>query len=156
MRLKIDKPGFTANERIVANDMGNTILGAMLRMQQHFGLRAEPFQVFFVIVLATVQKLLRNPDEMDPATRGTAPLRPEHCGTISRRRIAEVLDIPLETVRRHVAQLLAEGLLEERGRGELCSRDGILVSLSQADIPLDVARDFVSVVNAMGRRGALG
>lgn len=154
IRLKLDKDGFAANERLAANDLGNTLLASLLRLQQHFDLRAEAFQVFFVIVLATVQKVLRNPD-MDAAARGTAPLLPEQRGGISRRRIAEVLGIPLETVRRHTSQLLQDGMIEERGRGHLSTRGGTLASLSQAGIPFDIAQDFLAVVNAMAKRGAI-
>jgi hypothetical protein len=55
-RLKIDKDAFSASERLISNELGNSILASTLRLQQHFGLRAEVFQVFLVIVLATVQK----------------------------------------------------------------------------------------------------
>lgn len=154
MRLKLDKDSFSANERLVANDLGNTLLGSMLRLQQHFGLRAEAFQVFFVIVLATVQKVLRTPD-MDAAARSNTPLLPKQRGGISRRRIAQVLRIPLETVRRHVSQLLQDGMIEERGRGHLSTLGGTLASLSQAGIPYDIAQDFIAVVNAMAKRGTV-
>jgi hypothetical protein len=153
-RLKIDKDAFSASERLISNELGNSILVSTLRLQQHFGPRAEVFQVFLVIVLATVQKALRAPDLNDIA-KGNSPLPPDQRGGISRRRIAEVSDIPLETVRRHTAQLLRDSMIEERTRGQLSTRGGTLASLSEAGVSLAVAQDFVSVVNAMGKWGAV-
>jgi predicted DNA-binding transcriptional regulator len=155
MRLKIDKDGYAANERLVANDVGNALLASFLQLQQHFDLRAEAFQVFLVILLATVQKVLRDPG-MDPATKDATPLLPDQRGGISRRQIAEVLGIPFETVRRHVAELLRRGMIEERARGQLSTRGGTLARLSQAGITLDIAQRFLTVVNAMERRDVIG
>jgi len=89
---------------------------AQLEPQRIYGLRAEEFQVFLLVVVATVQRHVRGATPESPKLDRT-PLGPEDAGAISRRRIAETLGIPLETVRRHVAKLVARGLVVERGQG---------------------------------------
>ena len=60
------------------------------------------------------------------------PLPPQYRGAISRRRIAETLDLPFETVRRHVAQLIVRGEIIENGRGLLSTGGGTLKRSSEA------------------------
>lgn len=105
-RLVLNPEGFARRERLAAYDIGNTLLMLNLELQQSFGLRAEEYQIFMLIVLSTVQRFVRNPVPDDGLLDRT-PLPPEAAGSISRRRISETLDIPFETVRRTVATLLA-------------------------------------------------
>jgi len=79
---------------------------------------------------------------------------PEASGSISRRRIAETLDIPFETVRRTVASLLARDLIVEHRRGCLSTPGGTLSHLSDKALPERIARRFLSVSNMMARPGA--
>jgi hypothetical protein len=87
-----------------------------LELQRSFGLRAEEHQIFLLIVLSTVQRFARDRGR-DARFLDSTPLPAKTAGSISRRRISETLDIPLETVRRTVAGLLARGTLVERRRG---------------------------------------
>lgn len=154
-RLKIDEIGFRENERLIAYDLGNAVLASNLRLQQHFGLRAESLQVFLLIVLATVQKLLRRVDQT-PDLLDNSPVPAEYRGGISRRQIAEVLGIPFETVRRHVDQLAKKGLVEERRRGSLSTCGGTLRSLSEAGIPLALGQQSVQLVNMLMKKQVVG
>jgi cytochrome P450 len=153
-RIKIDDEAFKSTERQTAFDLGNALLASHLRLQQHFGLRAEVMQVFLLIILATVQKLLRRLSSV-PGLSGTAPVPAEFRGGISRRQIATILGIPLETVRRHVDLLATRGLVEERHRGCVSTRGGTLQSLSDAGIPRAMTSQFVSMVNSMTQTGAV-
>jgi hypothetical protein len=58
-----------------------------------------------LIMLASLQRYVRAP-QPDPACLDRTPLPDALAGRISRRRIAEVLGIPLETVRRQVDLLI--------------------------------------------------
>lgn len=153
-RLRIDEARFRENERQFAFEIGNNVLSANLLLQAHFGLRAEPFQVFLLIILATVQRLMRNIDAA-PDLSKTAPVPAELRGGISRRQIAAILGIPLETVRRHIVLLIEMGLVEERSRGRLSTRGGTLQSLSDAGIPLHLGKKSVHLINVMIRKGAV-
>lgn len=59
MRLDLDPEAFGAVERLVAYEMGNRLLMVNHELQQRFGLRAEGYQVYLLIVLSTVQRFVR-------------------------------------------------------------------------------------------------
>ncbi|HKL45316.1 MAG TPA: hypothetical protein VJ906_03650 [Roseovarius sp.] len=152
-RLILDPEGFAEKERLVSYEIGNALLMLNLELQRNFRLRAEEYQIFMLIVLSTVQRFARNPgSEVTLLGRTTMP--PEVSGSISRRRISETLDIPLETVRRTVASLLARDLIVERSRGCLSTPGGTLSHLSENALPERIARRFLSVSNTMARLGA--
>lgn len=151
--LKFDPDGFAEVERLVAYEMGNALLMLNLELQHRFGLRAEEYQVFLLIVLSTVQRFAHASDAGDAHLR-RAPLPLDRSSSISRRRISEVLGIPLETVRRIVARLLEGELIVERSRGSLSTKGGTLESLGQDATPERTARRFVATANAMIRLGA--
>jgi len=152
-RLIIDPEGYAARERLVAYEIGNTLLMQNLELQRTFGLRAEEFQIFMLIVLSTVQRFARNPGTNENWLDRT-PLPAAAAGSISRRRISETLDIPLETVRRTVAGLLARGMIVERSRGCLSTSGGTLARLGEDALPERMARRFLTVSNTMLRLSA--
>jgi hypothetical protein len=153
-RLELDLEGFTKAERLVAYEMGNALLMLNLQLQQHFNLRSEEYQVYLLIVLSTVQRFARTTSIDDPYVC-RAPLPSSHAGSISRRRIAEVLGIPLETVRRIVNRFLEIGLIVERGRGGLSTPGGTLQKLSDDNTHEKIVRRFVATINTMIRLGAV-
>lgn len=154
-RLRLDPSGFVRSERLVAYELANALLMLNLELQRSFGLRVEEYQIFMLIVVSTVQRFAR-----DPGSDGTfldrTPLPPSAAGSISRRRISETLGIPLETVRRTVAGLLARGMIVERQRGALSTPGGTLARLAVEGLPEQIARRFLSVSNTMIRLGAAG
>jgi len=152
-RLVLDPDGFARRERLVAYEIGNTLLMLNLELQQRFGLRAEEYQIFLLIVISTVQRFARAPGDNE-ALLDRTPLPPEASGSISRRRIAETLEIPLETVRRAVAGLLVRGMIVERRRGCLSTPGGTLAELATDALPERMARKILSVSNVMTRHGA--
>lgn len=153
-RLELDPEGFAKVERLVAYEMGNALLMLNLELQQHFGLRSEEYQIYLLIVLTTVQRFVRASDG-DTAHFRRSPLPADRSGSISRRRISEVLGIPLETVRRVVARLLERGLVVERSRGCLSTPGGTLEALGEDATPERIVRRFVTTVNTMIRAGAV-
>lgn len=154
-RLELDAEGFEKSERLVAYELGNTLLMLNLELQKTYGLRAEDHQVFMLIALSTVQRFARaQPVEAKYVTR--APLPAQYASSISRRRISEVLGIPFETVRRIVKNLLARGLIVEHSRGALSTAGGTLEKLSISGKHEQIARRFVTTANTMMRLGALG
>jgi hypothetical protein len=154
IRLELDLEGFTKAERLVGYEIGNALLMLNLELQQHVNLRAEEYQVYLLIIMSTVQKFARSASPDDPFADRTA-LPYAQAGTISRRRIADVLGIPVETVRRIVSRFLDAGLIVEHTRGGLTTKSGILEQLSQDNTHEKIARRLVSSINTLIRLGAI-
>jgi len=150
--LTFDRDRFQAVERLASYEIVNFMLLAQIETQGLFGLRAEEHQVFLLIAVATVQRHVRGATA-DSTKVDRTPLGREESGAISRRRIAETLGIPLETVRRHVQKLLARGLVIEVGRGQIATPGGTLVRASTADATLTLARKQLALTNTLLRLG---
>jgi hypothetical protein len=145
---------FEAAERPIAYAMLNAILAIQTDLQRAIGLRPEACLVFLVIAAATVQRFMRTPVQEQPLlTRKALPA--EYRGHISRRRIAETLDLPVETVRRHVSHLMQRQLVVETGNGRLSTPGGTLARFSETGTTLSIARQFLATVRAMERYGAV-
>ncbi len=154
--MKLDRVRFEAVERLAVYELVNTLLLDQLELQRVFDLRAEEFQVFFLIAVTTAQRHVRGAGAAPVAVLADrTPLGPEQSGSISRRRIAETLGIPLETVRRHVAHLMAKGLVVERGRGRIATPGGTLARVSAADATLHLVRRQLTLTNTLLRLGVL-
>jgi hypothetical protein len=152
-RLVLDTAGFAGRERLVAYELGNTLLMLNLELQRSFGLRAEEYQIFMLIALSTVQRFVRSPGA-EATGLDRKPLPPIAAGSISRRRVSETLGIPLETVRRSVATLLEREMIVERRRGCLSTSGGTLERLASEALPERFARRFLAVGNYMEKIGA--
>jgi hypothetical protein len=131
--IAVDPEGFRASERIAAYEIANSLLTVNIRLQTALGLRPEELEIFLIIVLATVQRYVRSTDP-DPSFLDRTALPPHLAGFTSRRRIADVSGVPLETVRRHVARLMDRNLIVERGRGRLSTPGGTLSRLGREPI----------------------
>lgn len=154
VRLDLDLEGFTKAERLATYEVLNALFMLNLELQQHFNLRAEEHQVYLPITLSTVQRFVRNASLDDPYIDRT-PLPDKYAGTISRRRIADVLGIPVETVRRIASRFLEEGLIVEHSRGGLSTGTGMLAKLSRNNSNEKIARRLISSINALIRLGAI-
>ncbi len=153
VRLVLENDGYAAVERLLAYEIGSQALSVPLALQKRFGLRAEPAQILLVIFLASIQRYIRavNPD---PAYLDRSPMPGEVAGGVSRRRIADVLGLPFETVRRQVNELIADGHVVEHRRGHLNTPPGRLELLSADGIPRVAAVRTIAISNLMLRLGA--
>lgn len=152
--LSVNEEAFLSVERLAAYEIANALLSMQIELQRSLGLRAEEQQVFLAIAVATVQRFARTASPGADHMR-REPLPRELAGHISRRRIAEALGLPFETVRRHVARMKERGLLVEGKKGQLSTPGGTLARLGEDDVPIDFARRFTSVVRALQRMGAM-
>lgn len=150
--VKVDAARLREVERLAAYELANGLLLMNLDLQRRFGLRAEQYQVFMIIVIATVQRFARTATPQSSHVTRT-PLPPDLASAISRRRIADVLGIPVETVRRHVSGLLGRGLIVERGRGRLSTPGGTLERISADETPERIATRYAAVASALERLG---
>ena len=151
--LELDRERLLEAERPLSYDMVNSLLLTTIELQRLFAMRPLEFQVFMVIAMATVQRYVREAGR-DPAFEDGTPLPPELRGTISRRRVAETLDLPLETVRRTVARLIARGEVIESGRGLLSTGGGTLQRASAQGATLAVTMRYLAIANRMLQVGA--
>jgi hypothetical protein len=99
-----------------------TLLNHYMTMHQVIAehLRLPPVEQLILIATTTgnVQRVLR-PDAIPDAVRGRAPLSAGLVVPMSRRAISRVTGIPTETVRRHVARMVARGVLRSTPGGVL-------------------------------------
>lgn len=153
LRLTLDPGGLAAHERLVAYEMVNSLLLDTIELQRAFAMRPLEFQVFMVIAMATVQRFMRE-SQPEAAYVDATPLPTRLRGTISRRRIAETLDLPFETVRRTVARLLARGAVIESGRGLLSTGGGTLQRASEGGAVARMAQHSITIANRMLQTGA--
>lgn len=154
LRLELDAKVFEESERLVGYEVCNGLLMLNLEFQKFLGLRVEEYQVFVLIMMSSVQRYVRTADT-DPVYRSSMPLPEDHTSSISRRRISEVLDIPFETVRRIVNDMLSRGLIVEPRRGALTTPPGTLQKLSESGKHEQLIRRFVATANALVRLEAI-
>lgn len=147
-RLELEPDSFAISERLLAYEMVNSLLLTTIELQRAFAMRPLEFQIFMVIAMASVQRFMREAGHEKPY-RDATPLPAEYRGSISRRRIAETLDLPLETVRRNVARLIERGEVIEAGRGLLSTGGGTLQRASAAGATNNMAKRHLSVANNM-------
>jgi hypothetical protein len=151
-KLNLNREQFTAVERLAVYEVVNATLLAHIEMQRRFGMRAEEFQVFILVAVSSVQRYVRGATAGDPFLDRT-PIPFESNGFISRRRIAETLGIPLETVRRHIVRLIALGLVGERERGRLSTTGGTLDRGSKGGLTQQLLQQHLAVTNSLARLG---
>ena len=153
-RLELDAKVFADCERLVGYEVCNGLLMLNLEFQKYLGLRVEEYQVYMLILMSSVQRYVRG-TEGDPLYKSSAPLPDEFSSSISRRRISEVLDIPFETVRRIVNDMLARGLIVEPKRGAIMTPRGTLQKMSESGKHEQLIRRFVATANTLVRLEAI-
>jgi hypothetical protein len=110
-RVIIRQSGHFEDElRTLAYAMVNSFVAQHAILSTALAMRPAKLLVYLVIVAATAQKVMREPDASD-AFRAGAKIPPEKLGQISRRAIATATGIPHENVRRIVNELIAEELV---------------------------------------------
>ncbi|OYU15878.1 MAG: hypothetical protein CFE37_03695 [Alphaproteobacteria bacterium PA4] len=120
---------------------------------RHLGLRANKLLVFLVIIVATIQRLVRS--GLPPHWLGTAPLDRSAIGFISRRGIARTLDLPPESVRRIVAELDANDWLSMGPRGMIANKPGMMERPETMALLAELAHDVAASAELMIRLGLI-
>jgi hypothetical protein len=109
--VSIDTARFHEVERLAAYQMANALLLMETELQRCFGLRAEERQVFFAIVLASLQRFVRA-STVDSPDIGSAPL-------IERGLVADPLRGQLSTRGGTTAALSSQGITTSFARNFL-------------------------------------
>lgn len=125
------------------------MLQSSRRLRGSLGLSAGEWPVFLAIITAAIQRYARAPDG-DPGFRDATPLPADLVCPISRRRIADAVHLPQETVRRTVRRLSSRGLVREGERG-VHGTVGVLGRLDDAGLVEDAVRSLLGDAIADGR-----
>jgi hypothetical protein len=111
MKISIDPAAASADARLVAFTLGNGLLIEHQQLSVALDLKPVALLVWLTVSIASAQRYMRQ-HPRDPAYRGAVALPDELSGSISRRAIARATGLPAETVRRCVADLVAQGRME--------------------------------------------
>ncbi len=151
-RLILDEDRLDDFPILAAYELTNSIIQINLEVRALYDLKLIDVQVLHVIMAAVAQKVARQMPQ-HASVRGSINIPMEKRGSISHRAIAEVLELPLETVRRSVARLIGLGLVEEVQRGKLVGtarvveRDGFNAAFKS------IAKRWVSVTDKLLKHG---
>ncbi|MEY2884615.1 MAG: hypothetical protein RL490_2339 [Pseudomonadota bacterium] len=151
--LHVRADRFTTVGRPAAYRLANGFLRQHDAFDRHLGLRANKLLVFLVIIVATIQRLVRS--GLPPHWLGTAPLDRDAIGFISRRGIARTLDLPPESVRRIVAELEADDWLSLDPRGMIANKPGMMERPETMALLVELAHDVAASAELMIRLGII-
>jgi hypothetical protein len=111
MKISIDPQATITDARLVSFTLGNGLLVEHQVLSAALGLKPVALLVWLTVAIASAQRYMRQ-QPRDPAYRGAVALPDALSGSISRRAIARATGLPAETVRRCVADLVAQGRME--------------------------------------------
>jgi hypothetical protein len=139
--------------RPVAYRMTNSFLRQHDVYTRHLGMRPNKLLVYLVIVVATVQRLMRG--GLPPHWLGTTRMDRSIVGFISRRGIAGATGLPRENVRRLVDELAAEERLIFGPRGSVANKGGVMERPETMPILVELAQEIAASAELLIRLGVL-
>jgi hypothetical protein len=153
VRLTVQPETLQALARPAAYRMTNSFLRQHDAFSRHLGMRPNKLLVYLVIVVATVQRLMRG--GLPPHWLGTARMNRGVVGFISRRGIAGATGLPRENVRRIVDELAAEDRLIFGPRGAVANKGGVMERSETMPILVDVAHEIAASAELLIRLGII-
>jgi hypothetical protein len=151
--LVLRRDRLEALARPAAYRMTNSFLRQHDVYTRHLGMRPNKLLVYLVIVVATVQRLMRG--GLPPHWLGTAPMNRSIVGFISRRGIAAATGLPRENVRRIVEELAGEEKLIFGPRGSLANKGGLMERPETMPILVELAQEIAASAELLIRLGIL-
>jgi hypothetical protein len=122
--LILQRDKLEALARPAAYRMTNSFLRQHDIYTRHLGMRPNKLLVYLVIVVASVQRLMRG--GLPPHWLGTMRMHRGIVGYISRRGISGATGLPRENVRRIVDELAAEDRLIFGPRNSVANKGGVM------------------------------
>lgn len=116
MRVRVDYEMADAKLRLAGFMVVNQFLATSDSLRRALDLDPEDLLIVLTVALGTVQRLMRSPD---PDGLAIAPswLDIDQIVPVSRRAVARATNLPRETARRRVADLIKRGILTELDGG---------------------------------------
>lgn len=153
IRLTVEPQRLAALARPAAYRMTNSFLRQHEAFSRHLGMRPNKLLVYLVIVVATVQRLMRG--GLPPDWLGTVRMNRGVIGYISRRGIAGATGLPRENVRRIVDELAAEDRLIFGPRGAVANKGGVMERSETMPILVDLAQEIAVSAELLIRLGII-
>lgn len=153
-RLRIDADAKREMLRKWAFVLGNTLWDIQLFEQIGLDLRPEEDLVYRTIILASIQRILRESGPTAPVFTEEAPVPLHQITPVSMRRVAEITQIPRETVRRHVQLLKARGLVDYHPDGGVYAPNSLQILKSAGLIDV-LLQSILTAVNSLIEMGVL-
>lgn len=151
--LVLRRDRLEALARPAAYRMTNSFLRQHDVYARHLGMRPTKLLVYLVILVATVQRLMRG--GLPPHWLGTARMNRSIVGYISRRGIAGATGLPRENVRRIVEELAAEDRLIFGPRGSVANKGGVMDRPETMPILVEMAQEIAASAELLIRLGIL-
>src|SRR3569832_1452080 len=143
-----------ANWRVAMSGLANLFLTLHRTLSAPMGLGPTELLIYATLAVANVQKLMRERC-IPPAHSGTEILPREWVVPISRNAIASATGLPRETVRRHVARMIAAGLLVEDARGGVTTPIGMIQNHGLEPVLATLLAEFTRTAEGLLRSGAI-
>ena len=140
--------------RMVGYALINSFLIQQRLYGDYLGLSPTRTMVFLTVMAASTQRFARASD-LDDSYRGAKVLPRSEVIPISRRAIAAATNLPRETVRRIVAELVQSGHLIDVGRRGVTPRVGEILTEPAQDLVRHLTAEVARLTNDLARLGAL-
>lgn len=149
--LRQDK--LEALARPAAYRMTNSFLRQHDVYTRHLGMRPNKLLVYLVILVASVQRLMRG--GLPPHWLGTMRMHRGVVGYISRRAISGATGLPRENVRRIVDELAVEDRLIFGPRNSIANKGGVMERPETMPLLVELAQEIASSAELLIRLGIL-
>jgi hypothetical protein len=151
--LALRRDRLKAVARPAAYQMTNSFLRLHDVYTRHLAMRPNKLLVYLVIVVATVQRLMRA--GLPPHWLGTGRMNRSVVGYISRRAIAGATGIPRENVRRIVDELAAEDRLIFGPRDSIANKGGVMERPETLPILIECAQEIAAAAEVLIQLGVI-
>lgn len=152
-RITVCRERLETLARPAAYRMTNSFLRQHDVFTRHLGMRPNKLLVYLVIVVATVQRLMRG--GLPPHWLGAQRMNRGIVGYISRRGIAGATGLPRENVRRIVDELAAEDRLIFGPRSSVANKGGVMERPETMTILVELATEIAASAELLIRLGIL-
>ena len=140
--------------RVAMFPLINLFLATHRSFALHKGCSPTVVLIYATVAVGNIQKLMRA--RVVPAQHaGTATLPRDLVVPLSRSAIAAATGLPRETVRRHVARMIADGLLADDPRGGVTMVPGAIGTLDLTPLLEPLLTELARTTEALSRAGVI-
>jgi len=132
----------------------NLFLSTHRAFTSHEGWTPSVVLIYCTVSVGNIQKLMRE-RSVPPEYSATAVLPREWVVPMSRSAIAAATGLPRETVRRHVAQMIKDGLFIEDPRGGVTVVPGMIAEHGFEPLLEAIMTEFARTTEALLRTGVI-
>ena len=142
------------NWRVAMSALANLFLTTHRTLAEATAVGPTELLIYVTVSVANIQKLMRERN-IPAGFAGTEILPREWVVPMSRNAVATASGLPRETVRRHVAQMIAAGLLIEDPRGGVTVPIGVIKNPGLEPLLETLLTDFARSAEVLLRSGVI-